>query len=166
MTFWHILFRMPWHILLIAVALVIVGALALYSASEGSWQPWAGRHALRGAVGVGVVLLMAFVDFKLLHRVSYVLLIVMLIVLSVLLLIGSGPRSFEKKVKRKVNNSLQYCDFRRSIVGPLLGKVFPKAKYFQTCSFLPKTALGYFWWGAGRTGIKKPTGRTDGLSCK
>ena len=69
MTLWYILFRIPWHILLIAATLVVVGALALYSASEGSWQPWAGRHALRGSVGVGVVLLMAFIDFKLVHRV-------------------------------------------------------------------------------------------------
>ncbi|MGB2163946.1 MAG: FtsW/RodA/SpoVE family cell cycle protein, partial [Candidatus Puniceispirillaceae bacterium] len=91
MTFWRILFRMPWHILLIAAALVVVGALALYSASEGSWQPWAGRHALRGAVGVGVVLLMAFIDFKLVHRFSYILLIAALIVLAGLLVIGSGP---------------------------------------------------------------------------
>ena len=35
MTLWRILFRIPWHILLIAAALVVVGALALYSASEG-----------------------------------------------------------------------------------------------------------------------------------
>ena len=91
MTLWRILFRIPWHILLISAMLVAVGAMALYSASQGSWQPWAGRHALRGAVGVGVVLLMAFVDFKLLHRFSYFLLIAALVVLAVLLVIGSGP---------------------------------------------------------------------------
>ena len=85
MTLWRILFRIPWHILMIAAVRVVVGALALYSASEGSWQPWAGRHALRGAVGVGVVLLMAFIDFKLLHRFSYILLIAALIVLAGLL---------------------------------------------------------------------------------
>ena len=91
MNLWRILFRIPWHILLISMVLVAIGALALYSASEGSWQPWAGRHALRGAVGVSVVLLMAFVDFKLLHRFSYILLIILLVVLFVLLMIGSGP---------------------------------------------------------------------------
>ena len=91
MTLWRILFRIPWHILLISVVLVAIGALALYSASEGSWQPWAGRHALRGAVGISVVLLMAFVDFKLLHRFSYISLIILLVVLVVLLVIGSGP---------------------------------------------------------------------------
>ena len=91
MPFWRILFRIPWHILLIAAVLVVVGALALYSASDGSWQPWAGRHALRGAVGAAVVLLMAFIDFKLLHKLSYILLIAVLIVLAILLVTGSGP---------------------------------------------------------------------------
>ena len=91
MTLLRVLFRIPWHILLIAAVLVIVGALALYSASEGSLQPWAGRHALRGAIGVGIILLMAFIDFKLVHRFSYVLLILALIILAGLLVIGSGP---------------------------------------------------------------------------
>ena len=90
MTLWYILFRIPWHILLIAATLV-VGALALYSASEGSWQPWAGQHALRGSVGVGLVLMMAFIDFKLVHRLSYISLIAVLIVLAILLVTGSGP---------------------------------------------------------------------------
>jgi len=91
MSLWRILFRIPWHILLLSVMLVVVGALALYSASEGSWQPWAGRHAIRGAVGIGIVFCMAFIDFKFLHRLSYVALVVVLLVLAVLLLIGSGP---------------------------------------------------------------------------
>ena len=85
MTFWYILLRIPWHILLISATLVVVGALALYSASEGSWQPWAGQHALRGTVGVGIVLLMAFIDFKLVQRLSYILLIAVLLVLATLL---------------------------------------------------------------------------------
>ena len=91
MSLWRTLFRIPWHIIVLSFLLVAVGAMALYSASEGSWQPWAGRHAMRGAFGVGVVLLMAFVDFKLLHRFSYILLIATVLVLSVLLVIGSGP---------------------------------------------------------------------------
>ena len=85
------LFRIPWHIILLSFLLVAVGAMALYSASEGSWQPWAGRHATRGAVGIGVVLVMAFVDFKILHRLSYILLMAAIVVLAALLVIGSGP---------------------------------------------------------------------------
>ena len=56
-TLWRWLLRFPWYLLLLSMALVTVGSLALYSASEGSWSPWAGRHAVRGAVGVCIVLL-------------------------------------------------------------------------------------------------------------
>ena len=36
-TIFRTVLRIPWHILLVAGVLVTVGALALYSASEGSW---------------------------------------------------------------------------------------------------------------------------------
>jgi rod shape determining protein RodA len=91
MSLWRTLFRIPWHIILFSFLLVAVGAMALYSASEGSWQPWAGRHATRGAIGIGVVLVMAFLDFKILHRLSYILLMAAIVVLVALLVIGSGP---------------------------------------------------------------------------
>ena len=61
-TFLKIVLRFPWHMLILAGVLVTVGALALYSASEGSWTPWAGRHAVRGGVGAGIMLALAFID--------------------------------------------------------------------------------------------------------
>ena len=42
-----------------------MGAMALYSASQGSWQPWAGRHVTRAALGIVLVVVIAFGDFKL-----------------------------------------------------------------------------------------------------
>ena len=54
MSLWRILFRIPWHIIVLSLLLVAIGAMARYPASEGSGQPWAGRHAMRGAFGVGV----------------------------------------------------------------------------------------------------------------
>ena len=39
MSLWRTLFRIPWHIIFVSFLLVAVGAMALYSASEGSWQP-------------------------------------------------------------------------------------------------------------------------------
>ena len=90
MTIWRALLRMPWLLLLLAAVLVTVGALALYSASQGSWQPWAGRHIVRAAVGLAVVLVVAFIDINLIRRTSYVLLTLAVIVLAALMLIGSG----------------------------------------------------------------------------
>ena len=47
----QLLLRLPWLLLISISVLVLIGALALYSASEGSWSPWAERQLLRAAVG-------------------------------------------------------------------------------------------------------------------
>jgi hypothetical protein len=74
MTVFKILLRIPWHLLFLAGILVLVGSLALYSASQGSWQPWAGRHAVRAIVGMALVVCIAFIDFSFIKRMSYVFL--------------------------------------------------------------------------------------------
>lgn len=84
------LLRIPWHLLVLSVVLVVVGALALYSASEGSWAPWAGRHAIRGAVGLGMVFVLAFIDFRWIRSWSYLFLLAAIGVLAVLMVLGSG----------------------------------------------------------------------------
>jgi len=89
-TLLRILLRFPWHMLFLAGVLVTVGALALYSASEGSWSPWAGRHAVRGSVGVGIMVVLAFIDFRILRMWAYPLFIASVGVLVALLFIGSG----------------------------------------------------------------------------
>ncbi len=90
MTIWRALMRMPWHIFLLSGVLVVVGALALYSASQGAWQPWAGRHAIRAVIGMGLVFVIAFTDFSFIRRVSYGFLFVAIVLLASLLIIGSG----------------------------------------------------------------------------
>jgi rod shape determining protein RodA len=82
--------RIPWHILFVAGVLVAIGAMALYSASEGAWTPWAGRHAIRGAVGASMVLVLAFVNFRLLRIWAYPIYMASIIMLVVLLAIGGG----------------------------------------------------------------------------
>ena len=89
-TFLKIVLRFPWHMLILAGVLVTVGALALYSASEGSWTPWAGRHAVRGGVGAGIMLALAFIDFRILRLWAYPLFIASVGVLVALLFVGSG----------------------------------------------------------------------------
>ncbi|MEC8643476.1 MAG: rod shape-determining protein RodA [Pseudomonadota bacterium] len=82
--------RIPWHILLVAAVLVAVGSMALYSASEGSWTPWAGRHAVRGAVGASLVLILAFINFRLLRIWAYPAYMASIVMLVALLAIGGG----------------------------------------------------------------------------
>ncbi len=86
----RILLRLPWHILFFAGILVAVGSLALYSASQGSWQPWAGRHAVRAVVGISLVIAIAFVDFSYIKRFSYVFLALSIAGLVVVMFFGTG----------------------------------------------------------------------------
>ncbi len=90
MSVFKILLRLPWHILLLTGVLVAVGSLALYSASQGSWQPWAGRHAVRAVVGMSLVIGIAFVDFIYIKRLSYVFLMLGIIGLVAVMIIGTG----------------------------------------------------------------------------
>ena len=82
--------RIPWHIIFVAAVLVAIGAMALYSASEGSWTPWAGRHAVRGAVGASMVLVLAFINFRLLRVWAYPVYTASIVMLVALLAIGGG----------------------------------------------------------------------------
>ena len=80
--------RIPWHILFVAGVLVAIGAMALYSASEGSWAPWAGRHAIRGAIGASMVLILAFINFRLLRIWAYPIYMASIVMLVALLAVG------------------------------------------------------------------------------
>jgi rod shape determining protein RodA len=90
MSVFTILLRLPWHILLLTGLLVVVGSLALYSASQGSWQPWAGRHAVRAVVGLSLVVGIAFVDFDYIKRLSYVFLALAIAGLVAVTIVGAG----------------------------------------------------------------------------
>ena len=90
MTVFKILLRIPWHLLFLAGILVLVGSLALYSASQGSWQPWAGRHAVRAIVGMALVVCIAFIDFSFIKRMSYVFLAAAILVLLAVMVVGTG----------------------------------------------------------------------------
>ena len=65
--FWGISFS---YVLLITI-LAVVGVVMLYSAANGSWQPWAGRQLIRFGLGFGVMLVMAFMDVRIFLRYAY-----------------------------------------------------------------------------------------------
>ena len=85
-----LLFRLPWLLLISISVLVLIGALALYSASEGSWSPWAERQLLRAAVGTVLLFLVAFIPTRWLYNWSYLGIILIVLVLAALPFIGIG----------------------------------------------------------------------------
>lgn len=82
--------KLPWVILAITVMLGGVGVLALYSAAEGSWQPWAWRHFIRMCIGIILMALVAMVPIWTYRKISWLGWLGAVGILFVLEFIGTG----------------------------------------------------------------------------
>ena len=76
-----------WGLVLLLSIIAGVGFAMLYSAANGSWQPWAGKQAIRYGVAVLIMLAVAMVDIRFWLRSAYVFYVV-----AFLLLIYVGLR--------------------------------------------------------------------------
>ncbi|CAH2600065.1 SEDS family protein MrdB [Rhodovastum atsumiense] len=65
------LWRIPWLYVLLLCTLAGVGYVALYSAAGGSSEPYAAKHILRFAFGLGLMLSIALVDIRFIARLSW-----------------------------------------------------------------------------------------------
>lgn len=68
----HKLWRVSWIYVLLLCALAAVGFVALYSVSGGSLEPYAGRHVLRFALALALMLGIALTDIRLIARLSWI----------------------------------------------------------------------------------------------
>ena len=82
--------RVPWLMVLGTAFLVGVGALALFSASEGSWSPWAERQLMRAAIGTLLLVFVAVIPVRWLFSWSYLALFGAVVILAVLQFVGFG----------------------------------------------------------------------------
>ncbi len=65
--FWGISFS---YVLMIVI-LAAVGAVMLYSAANGNWEPWAIRQIIRFGLGLAVMSVLAFIDVRIFLRYAY-----------------------------------------------------------------------------------------------
>jgi rod shape determining protein RodA len=63
-TFTEKLWNINWGLVLLLAGIASLGFAMLYSAANGSWQPWAAKQAARFGIGVVIMLGMAMVDLR------------------------------------------------------------------------------------------------------
>lgn len=90
MSWWSKLLSLPWLMMICAALLVLIGALALYSASEGAWSPWAEQHLIRAGIGAVLMLVMGFLPLRWISRMAPLALLAGILVLLALPFIGTG----------------------------------------------------------------------------
>jgi len=82
---WHV----SWSFVLLVTLVCSVGFLTLYSAANGSIDPWASRQMMRFLVGLGVMLAVSLVDIRSWMRWSYLLYGIALVLLVAVQIRGS-----------------------------------------------------------------------------
>lgn len=83
MTIAEKLGQVSWSLVLLIVVVASIGFAMLYSAANGSFDPWASRQMVRFAAGLGMMMVVALVDIRIWMRLAYPL-----YALSLVLLIG------------------------------------------------------------------------------
>src|SRR6185437_16080141 len=63
-SFGEKIWRINWGLILVLTAIAAVGVVALYSAAGGRFDPWAGKHAMRYGVALGLCLVVALINPK------------------------------------------------------------------------------------------------------
>lgn len=89
MTLGEKLWQVSWSFVLVVTLIAGVGFLMLYSAANGSWDPWAERQMIRYGVGLGAMLGIALIDVRQLMRWAYPLYGVVFVLLVAVELKGS-----------------------------------------------------------------------------
>ncbi len=119
--------NIPFSYVMFICLLALIGVGMLYSAANGSWQPWALNHLMRFGLGLFVMLVLAMIDIRLIMRYAYVFYfaaLIMLIYVEVMGFIGMGAQ-------RWINLgfiSIQPSELMKIAV------VLVLAKYFHTTS--------------------------------
>lgn len=65
------LLRLNWELVLLITLTASIGFAMLYSAANGSFDPWASRQISRFAVGLAMMLIVALIDIRFWLRASY-----------------------------------------------------------------------------------------------
>lgn len=81
--------RVNWIVVLMVALISSIGVVALYSAAGGSAAPWAERHALRAALGIATIVVLALVPLPVWLRLAYPTYFVALVLLMAVPFVGA-----------------------------------------------------------------------------
>lgn len=80
--------RLHWPLIIMLTMIASAGVVTLYSVAEGSWTPWAAKHALRYAAALAMMITIGFVAIRFWMALAYPIYFVALIGLALVPFIG------------------------------------------------------------------------------
>lgn len=90
------LLSISWPFIVLVTLTASVGFVSLYSASGGSFQPWAGPQAIKFVIGVIGLIITALIDIRLWMRFAYVIFGLVALSLVYVDLVGHGAMGAQR----------------------------------------------------------------------
>lgn len=119
--------QINWVLILIVVAAATIGVAMLYSAADGSWDPWAARQITRFSVGLVILVTIALVDLRFWWRYAYLLFAILLALLLAVEVAGSTGMGAQRWINLGVIK-LQPSELMK------IGLILALARYFHGVS--------------------------------
>ncbi|MEQ8603764.1 MAG: rod shape-determining protein RodA [Marivibrio sp.] len=130
------IWQLNWGLFLLVAAATGVGLAMLYSAANGSWDPWASRHAVRFGMGVAVMLAVALIDIRFWMRYAYAIYAAALILLVAVEVAGTIGMGAQRWI------DLRFFQLQPSEIMKI-ALVLALARYFHTLNFEDIGRLSY-----------------------
>lgn len=96
MTIGEKLAGIAWSLVLLVILVASVGFAMLYSAANGSLDPWASRQIVRFAIGLAAMLFMALVDIRIWMKLAYPLYGAVFVLLIAVELVGDVGKGAQR----------------------------------------------------------------------
>ena len=93
------LFNLNYLFIFIVILLISIGSVALYSAGEGSFNPWAKKHIIRFVFFFFIMVIISLLDVKLIYRYAYIIFFLALILLFSVEIIGTFGKGAERWIR-------------------------------------------------------------------
>ena len=116
-----------WGYVLCITMLAFIGIVVLYSAANGSWNPWAAKQLVRFGVSLGLMLFLALLDVKIYLKYSYVAYFLILLLLIGVEIGGHIGMGAQRWIDLKLFK-LQPSELMK------ITMVLVLAKYFHSCT--------------------------------
>ena len=115
-------------LIFLLILLSFIGAAGLYSAADGSYNPWASRHLIRFYVFLLMAIVISLIDIKLIYKYAYLLFIFSLLLLVSVEIIGVLGKGATRWI-RIFGFSIQPSEFVKITIILALAKFYNDVKF-------------------------------------